>query len=275
MSIKNILCSFSDGAAAENAARLACRIAIRNDAHVTGVFAHAMPYHYLQMDAYVPADIASGLEEFERSHEDKLRTRFMEILSEEGVDARGDFFAVRGYPNDIVADFSRTYDLTVVAQPVEDSTDGFNEPSPDTVALKAGRPVLVAPRHWDGKWGEAGAMLAWDGQRAAARAMSDAMELLERAHDVIVLHVGDEDDVRQPGKDVMSHMSRHGMTAKLQIEPRSSMSVSDTVLNLCVDSDVGLLVMGAYEHSQFAEMLIGGVTRDVVRQSHIPVLLSH
>ncbi|MEM1163575.1 MAG: universal stress protein, partial [Pseudomonadota bacterium] len=101
------------------------------------------------------------------------------------------------------------------------------------------------------------------------------MDLIEEEKSVTVLHVGDENGVRQPGNDILEHLSRHAMHPRLMVQARDGMAISDIVLNSCLEADTDLLVMGAYEHSRFSEMLLGGVTRDVVRQSHIPVLLSH
>ena len=33
--------------------------------------------------------------------------------------------------------------------------------------------------------------------------------------------------------------------------------------------------MGAYEHSKFSEDLLGGVTRDILENATLPVLMSH
>ena len=112
-------------------------------------------------------------------------------------------------------------------------------------------------------------------QRAAARALADAMDLLEDKHKVTVLHVGTEDKIRRPGQDIMEHPSRHGLDVKLNVQPPGGLATSDIILNACAETDAGLLVMGAYEHSRFAEMILGGVTRDIVAKSHIPVLMSH
>ena len=120
-----------------------------------------------------------------------------------------------------------------------------------------------------------GAVIAWDGKRAAARALSDAMDLLETEDSITVLHVGEEDEVRMPGRDIMEHLSRHGLSASLNSQPKAGMAISDIVLNTCAESGAGLLVMGAYEHSRFSEMILGGVTRDIVSRTHIPVLMSH
>lgn len=275
MSIRNILVAFDGTPTAERAAKLASVVAIQHDAHVTGIFAHSLAISYAPYDQYMSADAIAIMQANEREAETQIKAKFMALVKGEGVAERASFLRVSGYPNDIISEHARTYDLTVVGQPAEDSQTGRHQPNPDEIALQSGRPVLIAPRCFETFAVGAGAVLAWDGKRAAARALSDAMDLIEAKNTVTVLHVGEEGDVRRPGRDIMEHLSRHGLTSTLSVQPKGSMRVSDIVLNTCAETDAGLLVMGAYEHSKFSEMLLGGVTRDVLARTHIPVLMSH
>jgi nucleotide-binding universal stress UspA family protein len=47
------------------------------------------------------------------------------------------------------------------------------------------------------------------------------------------------------------------------------------LLNAAAERDADLLVMGAYGHSRLREMVMGGVTRTLLRSMTVPVLLSH
>lgn len=275
MAIRNILVAFNGTSPSERALHLATRLARQNDAHVTGLYAHTMPYYYAQLDAYLPSDAMSSVIEQEKVRERAIEEQFHAIAAGDGMSDRTSFFSVQGYPNDVIGEFARTYDLVVVGQPGNKAEDHHHEAHPDTLALDAGRPVLVAPRNEDRHAFAGGAVIAWDGRQAAARALADAMPLIEAESTVTVLHVGSEDDVRLPGRDILEHLSRHGMKPELNVQQAVGISVANIVLNTCADTDAGLLVMGAYEHSRFSEMLFGGVTRDVLAQSHIPVLLSH
>ncbi|HET7410079.1 MAG TPA: universal stress protein, partial [Paracoccaceae bacterium] len=121
-----------------------------------------------------------------------------------------------------------------------------------------------------------GALLAWDGGRAGARALADAMATVLNGARLTVLHVGEDDsEVRRPGRDVMQHLGRHGLHAELVVVPRASRPVAEIVLESAEASGAGLLIMGAYEHSRLGEALLGGVTRDVLRQATLPVLVAH
>ncbi|HEY4856252.1 MAG TPA: universal stress protein, partial [Xanthobacteraceae bacterium] len=55
----------------------------------------------------------------------------------------------------------------------------------------------------------------------------------------------------------------------------STIAVSDTLLAQVAELDADLLVMGAYGHSRLREMILGGVTRDILKNMNVPVLMAH
>lgn len=276
MSIANILVAYNGTEAAKSAVRLAVLLAKRNDAHLTGLYAHSMPGYAAQAEPYMPPEVIARMAEAEAEAEARIEREFGEISDAEGMTARLNFLTVRGQPDDICAEFARTYDVMVIGQPEGDFWDQYREPHPDSVALKSGRAVLVAPRDFTADGFPGDVVLAWDGKRAAARALAEAMALSEGAERLLVLHIGEDDSaVRQPGRDVMEHLSRHGISAELRIEPRAGRSIGQTLTDTCEALGAGMLVMGAYEHSRFSEMILGGATRDVMANCKIPVLLAH
>lgn len=274
MSIKDVLVSFCGTDSSSRAVRLAAAVARRFDAHVTGVFAHAAPYTHVQLDGYLTQSSLDIMAQAARETELRYEEEFNDIVAAEEQGLRTSFISAQGFPNDVLARLGRVHDLIVIGQPNKNSSV-YQDAFPDDLAMRSGRPVMVAPKGYENFELAGGAMLAWDGERAASRALADAMDLLEDQHRVKVLHVGDEKEIRQPGQDILRHLSRHGIDAELDVQPRGGLGTSDIILNACAESDVGLLVMGAYEHSRFSEMILGGVTRDIVQKSHIPVLLSH
>jgi nucleotide-binding universal stress UspA family protein len=73
----------------------------------------------------------------------------------------------------------------------------------------------------------------------------------------------------------MALLARHGIPAEQVIRPGGSAGIARTILDTCSEVGAGLLIMGAYEHSKFAEDLLGGVTREILDTAHLPVLMSH
>jgi nucleotide-binding universal stress UspA family protein len=74
---------------------------------------------------------------------------------------------------------------------------------------------------------------------------------------------------------VAGHLSWHGVAAKAIVRHRGISSLGDALIDAAQDTGAGLIVMGGYGHSRYQEVLIGGMTRHVIRQSPLPVLLMH
>jgi nucleotide-binding universal stress UspA family protein len=276
MPVKNILVAFDASEPSLSALRLASRIAQENDAHLTGLLTLPLPLYPTPMGAWLPVETMEILVQREKENAAAVRKQFEESCATEGMTRRVSFFAVEGPPDVRFAEFARTYDLVVIGQPQGDFWEPLREPHPDNVALASGRPVLVAPRTLRDDMLRNGAILAWDGGRAAARALSDAMSTLLTQGPLTVLHVGlDDSEVRQPGRDVLEHLSRHGIHAELQVLAPAGRPIAEVMLEITQLSGVGLLIMGAYQHGRFGEALLGGPTRDVLRRSKIPVLIAH
>jgi nucleotide-binding universal stress UspA family protein len=73
----------------------------------------------------------------------------------------------------------------------------------------------------------------------------------------------------------MTLLERHGIAATRLVRPAGRGGVAPTFLDACAEVDAELLVMGAYEHSRFAEDLLGGVARDILAHAPLPALMSH
>jgi nucleotide-binding universal stress UspA family protein len=87
----------------------------------------------------------------------------------------------------------------------------------------------------------------------------------------------EEDADIELGEDLVVHLERHGLHARTHVirHDLATLSVSDTLLAQVAELDADLLVMGAYGHSRLREMILGGVTRDILRNTNVPVLMAH
>jgi nucleotide-binding universal stress UspA family protein len=120
-------------------------------------------------------------------------------------------------------------------------------------------------------------MVCWDGGRAAARAIRDAMPLLRRAGRIEVVIVSNE-----PGKqdqveraDKSAHLAHHGLNVTVKRMPLGDVDVAAMLLSHAADEDIDFIVMGGYRHSRLWEFVLGGVTRSMLRTMTVPVLMSH
>ena len=117
MSIRNILVAYNGTEASDRAVKLAAHMARRQDAHLTGLFAHSLPHTYAQMETYMTAAAIMALDESHAEAEARVTGKFEALVAAEEQGLRTNFLCQQGFPNDVISQFARTYDLTVVAQP--------------------------------------------------------------------------------------------------------------------------------------------------------------
>jgi nucleotide-binding universal stress UspA family protein len=170
----------------------------------------------------------------------------------------------------------RRFDLVVVGQPDPDnpmSDQVINE----GVLFGSGRPVLFVPYIQKGPPKLENIMICWDGSRAAARAIGDALPLLEEAKRVEIVIVGSKqpksDEV--PGSDLGEHLARHGLKVDVKQMTSPDIDVASTILSYAADTNADMIVMGGYGHSRWREFILGGVTRGLLESMTVPVLMSH
>jgi nucleotide-binding universal stress UspA family protein len=177
--------------------------------------------------------------------------------------------------SDDLAMAARLHDLCVV--PISAQFDGQRAVA-EAVAFGSGRPVIVLPP----VEGEPSPLsldtvaVAWDGSRAAARALADALPILERAKTVRVVSIlGDKVSVQgDPDSEILRHLAAHGVAAVYDEVQRHG-DIGDTLEAYVRDKGVGLLVMGAYGHSRLREFVLGGATASVLHKPPCAVMLSH
>jgi hypothetical protein len=143
----------------------------------------------------------------------------------------------------------------------------------------AGRPVLIVPPEW-----EAGPLLdnvviAWDGGARAARAVGDAMPLLEKAGRVEVVCVTPDRTGEALGAELARHLSRHlsGSGAKMSVTdlPLRNADAGRTLMDHLCAMRPSLFVMGAFAHAALLQHVIGGTTSLMLTDAKVPVLYSY
>lgn len=166
-------------------------------------------------------------------------------------------------------------DIVVVEQP-QPNRGKPADAHLDAVLLQSGRPVLVVPYVLRPVRPFKTVSAAWDGSAAAGRALADALPLLRRAERVEVVRIsptGDSAD-RHGETRLIRHLERHGVDATYH-DFATGLSVANALLNHVSDAGTDLLVMGAYGHSRMREAILGGVTREILRSTPVPVLMAH
>jgi nucleotide-binding universal stress UspA family protein len=176
----------------------------------------------------------------------------------------------------ILGTASRLYDLTVVAQP-EFERESFDNALAQEILFQSGGPVLFVPYIFRGAFHGKRIGICWDGSRLAARAVRDAMPLLERAEAIAILTINSADSVPADASaaHLVRYLSRLGSRTKIADLTTDSTSIQSSILSLAADEGLDLLVMGGYGHSRLRVLVFGGVTRQMLETMTIPTLMSH
>jgi nucleotide-binding universal stress UspA family protein len=149
---------------------------------------------------------------------------------------------------------------------------------PGHVALHGVRPVLVVPANYHAQPIPGTVVVGWDGSMQAIRAIDAALPLLQRA-DSVKLALVNPDELselhgEEPGADMALYLARQGVVVDVVVE-RTRAATGDALIFLARTCGAGLLVAGAYGHSRFRELVLGGVTRELLDRSPFPVLFAH
>jgi nucleotide-binding universal stress UspA family protein len=147
------------------------------------------------------------------------------------------------------------------------------------VLLSVGQPVLVVPFGETARTLGERVVVAWSGTRESARAVGDALPLLERAQSVLVLAgaaaTSAQGRVPALAKGMIRTLERHGVRVQTEDLGRHRFDVGERILARCTSFQADLLVMGAYGHSRARELVLGGVTQTLLESMSVPVLMSH
>jgi len=221
----------------------------------------------------VPAIIAEEAHK-SRINADKLLSTFENAAARQGV-----LFesirerALSGVAPALFTEYARLRDLAIV--PLADDDD---QSCLEAIIFGSGRPTLVVPERWGSHpFQLRTAVIAWDFSRTAARAVADAIPLLETAKHVRVVTVAGEKSIetRRSAEELAKNLARHGLDVVLDKVTSKGESIGDVLASYVRSCNADMLVMGAYGHTRFREFVLVGATRSLLAKPSLPILFSH
>ena len=259
--------AFSDS----NVLDVAINIAKRSDGHILG--AYVLPFTSAMFSTSNVADVESLHNKTEVMHE-KFESKIR------AADVNGDWCNTQR--GDAVAEVARQslYADLIIFSRVE-----IHQSTVDKVLLTACCPMLMLPPSniSDGSFDNV--LVAWKGTREAARALHDALPILHKANDVLIVIFGESNNDEK--QSMISYLAVHGINARVEEQSQESFlaehgmqgdsdkSIGHRLLTLSKDEERDLIVMGAYGHTRLSESVLSGVTHTVTRSAEMPVLMSH
>src|SRR5215469_4093140 len=273
--INDIIVNLSVGAKANSASDYAISLAAALNAHLTGIIFLYGPTVPVSRAGYVPPE----LEVLERHNEaavKAVRESFTAASTRTGVHAESlTVSASLVSAGDQFGQIARRFDLAVVGQ-AEPETKMVEENIIEAALFDSGGPVIIVPYIQRAPLRLDHIMVCWDGSRAAARAIRDAIPFLRRAGRIEVVNVTNEGKQDQiECADLGAHLAHHELNAVIKRIPLGDVDVAAVLLSHAADEGVDFIVMGGYGHSRLREFVLGGVTRSMLRTMTVPVLMSH
>jgi nucleotide-binding universal stress UspA family protein len=276
MTYKTILVHLNDSRRVEKVLEPAAQLAARFNAHLIGLHVcSAVPASPIPMASSALGSIIAA----ERRNSEAIAEAFKRMTKGQPYVAEWQLQKV-SHLNlaSVVMERGRAANLIVAGQtdPEWDLSPVMD--FPEHLALESGRPVLVIP--YAGRYSTIGrrVIIAWKASRESARAVFDALPLLFDAEAVHILEIkqrGDDASTLAPDTSIAASLARHGIKPEVRTSVAADISVGDEILSRAADLDADLLVMGAYGHSRFRELVFGGATRHIAKHMTLPTLFSH
>ncbi len=274
---KDLLVEIDDQLISAKRTDYAIKLTQRFDGHLTGLFLISVFMPPPAVGVYLIGDMEAQMLDGEKKRAETAIDMFKQAAAAEDIEfeTRTDTGPYHEHAA-LLSLHGRYADLTVIGQP---EPDALGKLDPGDVILAAGAPVVIVPHIGTPKTCAERVMVAWNASRESARAVRDAMPLLEKAKAVDVVCVEPKQSTTGhgdlPGADIALHLSRHGIDVDVQVLEGQSIDVGNALLSHAADRGSDFLVMGGYGYSRMREAVLGGATRTVLQSMTMPVLMAH
>jgi nucleotide-binding universal stress UspA family protein len=278
---KSIAVFIDDTPEGERIGDYAASLARRFDAHLIGIhiisgYPGEHPSDSFARGEVAVDDVITRKDAAEQEMSVALGRRFAAVSRKEEISA--EFRVIWSWGDDAEAVINSLHsDVVILGHP---RAPGLPKSWPaDRLLLASGVPTIVIPDQWKSTTLGTRVLIGWNGSRAARRAIGDAIPLLTAAEAVTVLvidaHKAPNRFGAEPGADISLYLTRHNVRVELEQVTSSGSSIAEAVLSKAAEQESDLIVIGAYSHARSAEMLFGGVTRDLLARAPVPLFLSH
>ncbi len=272
--MKTILLHIDGDTCMDARLQVAMDIARASNGHITCL--QSVSYEVFAPGDFYGSAMAAAMPRIKEAAEN-LRAKIEADLANEDVSFEWRF--LYGMAENRLLEQSALHDVIIVG-PHDIGEDGKRGPSAmaGELALRAPAPVLVVPGDWNRMDTRAPALIAWNGSSEACAGMRAAVPLLKLAGKTYLATVAEDLEKQRfdfPTSEAAMFLSRHGIKVEVIEIPRGKGRISDTLVSAAQHRECGLFVMGAYGHSRLSELLLGGVTRRILSDPPMPILMSH
>ncbi len=277
MSYRTILVQTEDSVPGRMQVKAALDLAKRFDATLTGVYlkAEQIPAMFVG-DAFTAVTLAEAFlaerEALISEASKKARAMFEAAAAEAGV--KSSWTQINGDNEGALLIAARRHDLSVLRREVQPAGGGAPILASE-IAMACGGPVLVLPEAGYPIPFGSSVLVAWKEGRESARATRDALPFIGAAKKVTFFTVS-HDAPEELDSMHLAQLSAHGCKAASAAVDRNDDHSTGTAIRLRADIvGADMIVLGLYGHSRLQQLLLGGVSRDMLSSFDMPMLVSH
>jgi nucleotide-binding universal stress UspA family protein len=208
----------------------------------------------------------------------KARADVEHVAAQYGIEI--EWRVADGEASRVLPQYARYADLCVLDAEIPAASTSAGYRFSEEMLFVSGRPVLLVPQTRGLTTLGAHVAVAWNSSRASARAINDALPLLEHSVRTTVIAINPEDFIGRHGSlplpRLLEHLGRHGIAAHcVELDGVAPAEIADRLQQQARIAGADLLVAGAHGHVWLRDMLLGSVTRDLLARLRLPVMMSN
>ncbi|OED37441.1 hypothetical protein AB833_23770 [Chromatiales bacterium (ex Bugula neritina AB1)] len=288
MAIKSVLVPLNEGERCFDVLQSAFVVARRFGAHITAVHARqdtaSVPFVFSNLTGALKEAVLQETAQASQRVAGKIGERFVAACESAGVEitetgtfsdeVTASFEVVEGRPVDVLIERARLSDVTAIASPQLGVNTVRQTPVGETlesIMLGSGRPVLIVPQKWDARHCE-NAAIGWNESVQSSRALAMTIPWLRMMGNVTL--VVSRERSRRVAL-VQDYLRTHGIEAGVKILNRGEKSSGEALLDRCREMKADFLVVGGYSRARPRQLLFGGVTRHLMKNTDIVTVMVH
>jgi nucleotide-binding universal stress UspA family protein len=279
MTYRKILAHVTGGEGDAQVLRSSLALAKAFDGHVVALYVQADPAEVVRaINNDLPSRVIQELIDAARSAATEdlaaINATLRQVQDEMSCPATAVSLKVRsGREEGEVAAESLLSDLIVFEHPAElDSRTRLS--TVEAALLVSGRPLLLLPRDAGVICGGRAA-IGWDGSATAAHAVSAALPLLTRAQTIEAISIADDVADAERTRELHEYLKLRGLSCVDHAINSAGEEAGAVLLDAAQRAAADFLVVGGYGHSRLRELVLGGVTRHLLGDVSLPLLMAH
>jgi nucleotide-binding universal stress UspA family protein len=165
---------------------------------------------------------------------------------------------------------SKFCDLVIAASPPNGETTATFE----AAVLHSGKPVIIIPRIMT-SFKIDSIIIAWNNSQEIARAITLSIDILKQAKNVHLISTEEYSDHGGDLNKLEDYLACHDIKVTKQLI-KTKTYPGQALLETAQKGEFDLIISGAYSHNRgLKELIFGGTAKYLLKNSNIPVFISH